>query len=77
MRVLVVGGTQFIGRATVRALLDTGHSVTVLNRGKPIRPSGDSRGWRWRESLLDKRDGSLIMANPDQVARVAERGGAP
>ena len=32
-RVLVVGGTGFIGRAIVRALVDDAHEVTVLHRG--------------------------------------------
>jgi nucleoside-diphosphate-sugar epimerase len=38
MRVLVIGGTQFIGRATTKALLDEGHEVTTLNRGRTPNP---------------------------------------
>ncbi|MGH7313116.1 MAG: NAD-dependent epimerase/dehydratase family protein [Candidatus Rokuibacteriota bacterium] len=34
MRVLVVGGTEFISLHLVRALLRGGHEVTVLNRGR-------------------------------------------
>lgn len=34
MKVLVIGGTQFIGRHVVTKLLDCGHSVTLVNRGK-------------------------------------------
>jgi nucleoside-diphosphate-sugar epimerase len=34
MRVLVVGGTEFISLALVRGLLHAGHDVTVLNRGR-------------------------------------------
>ena len=36
---------------------------TVLNRKneKPLRPSGDARGWKWRESLLGKAASSLIF----------------
>lgn len=34
MNVLVLGGTQFIGRRTATALLAAGHSVTILNRGR-------------------------------------------
>lgn len=34
MRVLVVGGTEFISLALVRALLRDGHRVCVLNRGR-------------------------------------------
>jgi nucleoside-diphosphate-sugar epimerase len=32
MRVLIIGGTQFIGRQTVDRLLQRGHDVTVLHR---------------------------------------------
>jgi len=34
MRVLVLGGTRFIGRAVVDALLAQGHALTLLNRGE-------------------------------------------
>ncbi len=34
MRVLVMGGTEFIGLHLVRALLREGHAVTVFNRGR-------------------------------------------
>lgn len=34
MRVLVIGGTSFIGRATVERLVERGHEVTLLNRGQ-------------------------------------------
>jgi 2'-hydroxyisoflavone reductase len=33
-RVLVIGGTLFIGRALVRLLLERGHEVTILHRGR-------------------------------------------
>jgi 2'-hydroxyisoflavone reductase len=32
--VLVLGGTQFVGRHIVEALLKAGHAVSILNRGK-------------------------------------------
>ncbi|MBI1354945.1 MAG: NAD-dependent epimerase/dehydratase family protein [Acidobacteria bacterium] len=41
MRVLVIGGTLFLGRGLVRALLDQGHAVTLLHRGKH-NPFGDA-----------------------------------
>ena len=34
MNVLVLGGTQFIGRAIVQELLNRKHSVTIFHRGK-------------------------------------------
>ncbi len=34
MRILVVGGTRFIGRLFVEAALDRGHAVTLLHRGE-------------------------------------------
>lgn len=34
MRVLVFGGTRFLGRAVVERLLERGHDVTLLNRGQ-------------------------------------------
>src|SRR6476469_954000 len=34
MRILVLGGTQFLGRHTVDAALARGHVVTLFNRGQ-------------------------------------------
>lgn len=34
MKLLVLGGTKFLGRATVTAALDRGHEVTLFNRGR-------------------------------------------
>jgi len=33
MRILVLGGTQFVGRHVIETLLRAGHQVSVLNRG--------------------------------------------
>src|SRR5690348_2694567 len=33
-RVLILGGTQFIGRHIAEALLAAGHTVSILNRGQ-------------------------------------------
>jgi nucleoside-diphosphate-sugar epimerase len=44
MRVLVVGGTEFISRHTLQALRRDGHEVIVLNRGRhPERLPADVR----------------------------------
>jgi 2'-hydroxyisoflavone reductase len=34
MKILVLGGTQFVGRHIVEAMLAAGHTVSILNRGK-------------------------------------------
>lgn len=54
MKILVIGGTQFVGRAMVQAALDRGHDVTLFNRGKTgtdLFPSA--------EKLVGDRDGGL------------------
>lgn len=40
MNVLVVGGTRFFGKTLVEQLVSTGHTVTVLSRGKLPPPAG-------------------------------------
>jgi 2'-hydroxyisoflavone reductase len=52
MRLLIVGGTSFVGRAITNAAISAGHEVTVLNRGltpselppSVIRLVGDRHG---------------------------------
>ena len=34
MKILILGGTQFLGQHVVQAALDRGHSVTLFNRGQ-------------------------------------------
>ena len=34
MKILVLGGTRFLGRAAVQAALERGHEVTLFNRGE-------------------------------------------
>src|SRR5688572_28452046 len=36
MRILVLGGTVFLGRHTVELALERGHDVTLFNRGQSI-----------------------------------------
>src|SRR5689334_20864057 len=40
MRLLVLGGTEFAGRAVVEVALGRGWEVTVLNRGRHRPPAG-------------------------------------
>lgn len=37
MKILILGGTRFVGRHIVDALLERGHDVTLFNRGKSNR----------------------------------------
>ena len=36
MTILILGGTQFVGRHIVEAMTAAGHSVTILNRGRSL-----------------------------------------
>jgi 2'-hydroxyisoflavone reductase len=54
MRILVLGGTQFLGRHTVEAALARGHDVTMFNRGR-TRPELFPEA----EKLRGDRDGDL------------------
>lgn len=40
MRLLVLGGTEFVGRSVVEAAVGRGWEVTVLNRGNKVVPEG-------------------------------------
>ncbi|WP_162467828.1 MULTISPECIES: NAD-dependent epimerase/dehydratase family protein [Streptomyces] len=40
MRLLILGGTEFVGRAVVEAALDRGWEVTVFHRGRHAPPAG-------------------------------------
>jgi 2'-hydroxyisoflavone reductase len=54
MRLLIAGGTSFIGRATALAALAEGHEVTVVNRG--VTPSDLPEAV---EHLVGDRNGDL------------------
>jgi 2'-hydroxyisoflavone reductase len=54
VRVLVVGGTRFVGRHIVKSLLDAGHQVTLFHRG-----SGDEDPFPQAEHRHGDRDGDL------------------
>jgi 2'-hydroxyisoflavone reductase len=54
MRLLMLGGTVFVGRHVVEAALDRGHEVTVFHRGTNPAPFADRV-----EALHGDRDGNL------------------
>jgi nucleoside-diphosphate-sugar epimerase len=55
MRVLVIGGTLFIGRQLVAEVLKAGHEVSILHR-KP----GHDLGRRVRNIMADRNDGAAV-----------------
>jgi len=55
MRLLLIGGTVFVGRHIVECALDHGHEVTIFHRGKTKIPDH----WKVQEILGD-RDGGLL-----------------
>ena len=59
-RVLVIGGTQFIGRAMVNQLLARGDDVTIMHRGNGT-PFGD----RVREIRCDRNDVAAVRSTLD------------
>lgn len=76
MRLLVLGGTQFSGRALVKQAADAGHEVTILHRGK--HAEGLPEGVR---SIVGDRDplaGDEAEGGGDGLARLGEliEGGA-
>ena len=58
MKVLVIGGTLFIGRGLVSALLKAEHDVTILHR-KP----GHDLGKRVHEIIADRNDAESLRAS--------------
>ena len=54
MKVLILGGTGFLGPHTVRSLLERGHEVTLFNRGKT-----NPHLFPELEKLKGDRDGKL------------------
>ena len=57
MKVLVIGGTMFIGRGLVAALLKDEHEVTILHR----RP-GHDLGKRVQEIMADRNDSGALKS---------------
>ncbi|WP_420641178.1 NAD-dependent epimerase/dehydratase family protein [Candidatus Leptofilum sp.] len=59
MKLLVIGGTRFLGRAIVDAALTKGYEITLFNRGQsnPSLYSGQV------ETLVGDRDGGLAVLN--------------
>lgn len=54
MEILIIGGTQFVGRALTRECLNRGHRVTHFNRGK-----SNPDAFPEVETIVGDRDGGL------------------
>ena len=67
MRILVIGGTRFIGRALVLRLLARGHAVGVVNRGQTEDDLPD-------EVLRIRGDSNTLVASRDEIAAFAPDG---
>lgn len=67
MRVLLLGGSRFMGRYALEALLEGGHEVVVLNRGTRPAPDHD----RVTVIVADRNDPAAMSrvrdAKPDAV----------
>jgi len=55
MRILVIGGTMFIGKRLVNRLLDAGHEITLLHRGAGHPFAREVRG-----VVADRNDASAV-----------------
>ena len=56
MKILIIGGTGFIGPFTIRRLQQAGHDVTVFHRGGTTPPAGVAQIIGDRNRLSDFRD---------------------
>jgi nucleoside-diphosphate-sugar epimerase len=86
MRILMMGGTRFVGRPLVGQLLEFGHELTLFTRGRNPVPEGVEHlvGDRSRDGDLDALRGRAFDVIVDSSGRtledsrrVVERTGAP
>ncbi|MBM7554353.1 NAD-dependent epimerase/dehydratase family protein [Thalassobacillus pellis] len=80
MKVLILGGTVFVGRHLVEAALDKGHEVTLFNRGKTNQElfpnveklQGDREGGL---TSLEGRKWDVVIDTTGYVPRIVEQSG--
>ncbi len=75
MRLLVLGGTKFLGRAAVESALERGHEVTLFNRGETnseLFPDVEKlRGDRTRDlDVLRGRDWDAVLDTAGYIPAV-------
>ena len=71
MRLLVLGGTRFLGRHAVDAALARGHQVTLCNRGRHPEVFPDV------EQLRGDRDGGAEVLREWRAQQARPASGAP
>ncbi len=68
MRVMLIGGTGFIGRHAVRELLESGHEVALVHRGQtPLAAEGCVAEFIGEHSVLADMRFELARWSPDVV----------
>lgn len=72
MRILIIGGTRFVGRHMAEAAVDRGHEVTLFHRGstEPDTLAGCEHVLGDRDRDLDRLDGRSWDATIDVCAYV-------
>lgn len=65
MKLLVIGGTRFLGRHLVQAALESGHQVTLFNRGQSA--TGEPEGVEQRVGDRRANLSALAMGSWDAV----------
>ena len=60
MKILLIGGSGFIGQFTAAQLQQSGHSVTIFHRGKTSAPQGTEE--RIRDAQASFRNLSMAPA---------------
>ncbi|MCK9519870.1 MAG: NAD-dependent epimerase/dehydratase family protein [Dehalococcoidia bacterium] len=77
MRLLIIGGTQFVGRHIVDGAMARGHQVTLFNRGSnPEVPAGVERITGDRDGGLEPLRGrtwDAVIDTPGYVPRVVRQ----
>lgn len=63
MKILVAGGTGFVGRHLCRALGEAGHEVVVVSRREGRPPAGASRVVAWQGDLAGAIEGAGAVVN--------------
>ena len=86
MKILVMGGTRFVGRPLVELLREAGHELTLFTRGRQPVPEGvehlvGDRGEEGGLAPLEGRRFDVIVdssgRSQEDSRRVVERTGAP